>query len=453
VIVIVYLVVATVAVARVCQIFMVSGGAPATPSARETKPPTSDSRRTDTPGTYAPAYSYGTDMNISVYGMVDRVLAWASDFDIDGNALFCSDELRKMPATAAQFVPGFYRRRAMLGVRQGCLRYIQMEATLYVLPCTTLAAITREHSRDGPRYEKETASYKFQEVPDYLRRVPWPFVSQEGLEGAATFTYHGSNAVVSQSWSSSDVQAGDIISVRGTGVSQEFWRWRHPLITVRYIVMVQTETEDVTPGVYHNMTQSDDRVALFYSMNHDEPHAGIHPKYQPIPIGQLYRNSGRDLLAAHRSAPPWSDSSRTTLVLWMLSVNSRERQDALRVLSKNLGSILQQRDYTNNVFEVYKTAKFVVSPYGAGPDCHRTWEVLAMGAVPIVRSHAGLNPLFAGQAVVIVKSWLDVTPDFLDAWSPPLPNNKTRNPLWLGKWYSEMAEAQRQIVAPRTVAS
>jgi len=73
-------------------------------------------------------------------------------------------ELRKMPATAAQLVPGFYRRRAMRGVRQGCLRYIQMEATLYVLPCAAPAAIAREHSRDGPRYVKETVSYKFQTV-------------------------------------------------------------------------------------------------------------------------------------------------------------------------------------------------------------------------------------------------------------------------------------------------
>ena len=30
--------------------------------------------------------------------------------------------------------------------------------------------------------------------------------------------------------------------------------------------------------------------------------------------------------------------------------------------------------------------KFILSPSGAGPDCHRTWEALYMGCIPIVIS-------------------------------------------------------------------
>jgi hypothetical protein len=29
---------------------------------------------------------------------------------------------------------------------------------------------------------------------------------------------------------------------------------------------------------------------------------------------------------------------------------------------------------------------FVASPYGGGPDCHRTWEALILGCIPIVKS-------------------------------------------------------------------
>lgn len=47
---------------------------------------------------------------------------------------------------------------------------------------------------------------------------------------------------------------------------------------------------------------------------------------------------------------------------------------------------------------------FVASPRGNGMDCHRTWEALALGAIPIVRSSA-LDPLFEGLPVLVVDDW------------------------------------------------
>ena len=55
---------------------------------------------------------------------------------------------------------------------------------------------------------------------------------------------------------------------------------------------------------------------------------------------------------------------------------------------------------------------FVISPFGSGLDCHRTWEALALGCIPIVRSSA-MDPLFDRLPVPIVKDWADVTRDFL----------------------------------------
>lgn len=55
---------------------------------------------------------------------------------------------------------------------------------------------------------------------------------------------------------------------------------------------------------------------------------------------------------------------------------------------------------------------FTLSPEGGGMDCHRTWEGLLLGAIPVVRRNA-LAPLFADLPVVIVEDWAEVTPDFL----------------------------------------
>ena len=385
-----------------------------------------------------------SNVDMAMYGIIDRVLAWVSDFDTDHNALLCSDELRFMPDGVMQFIPNFRRFTHMHGLTRGCLRYMQIEAVLLELTRTELDTIATRFSRVGTWNISLENSYKFECVPDYMRRVAWPFVSQEGLESAATFTYHGENSILSKSWSPTDVQSGDVISVRGKRVSPQFWKRKHPRIQSQYIVLVQTEAEDVTPGLYHTM-QTDDRVGIFYSLNHDEQHAGMHSKFKPIPLGQVWSTVGFVLIQQHYAAPLWTHSSRANVVLWMMSMRSGERETAFNELSRNLGAMLKKNDYAN-VFEIYKTVKFVASPFGAGPDCHRTWEAIAMGAVPIVRRHAGLNPLFVGQPVLIVDKWSDVTVELLNSWT--YPAHKTAyDSLWLSTWYHRIEDGKRRLLA------
>jgi len=51
---------------------------------------------------------------------------------------------------------------------------------------------------------------------------------------------------------------------------------------------------------------------------------------------------------------------------------------------------------------------FVLSPHGNGLDCHRTWESLCLGCIPIVKT-SGLDLLFEDLPVWIVNSWSEVT--------------------------------------------
>lgn len=56
---------------------------------------------------------------------------------------------------------------------------------------------------------------------------------------------------------------------------------------------------------------------------------------------------------------------------------------------------------------------FVLSPTGEGMDCHRTWEALCLGCIPIMIS-TPLDDMFEGLPVLIVKSWSDITKELLD---------------------------------------
>ena len=59
--------------------------------------------------------------------------------------------------------------------------------------------------------------------------------------------------------------------------------------------------------------------------------------------------------------------------------------------------------------------EFVVSPHGGGLDCHRLWEALALGCIPLVKS-SPIDPLYEGLPVLIVKDWSDVTQALLEAF-------------------------------------
>jgi hypothetical protein len=59
------------------------------------------------------------------------------------------------------------------------------------------------------------------------------------------------------------------------------------------------------------------------------------------------------------------------------------------------------------------SAAFTVSPLGNGLDCHRTWETLVLGGIPIVETSTN-DKLYEGLPVLIVKSWSDVTKSLLE---------------------------------------
>lgn len=55
-----------------------------------------------------------------------------------------------------------------------------------------------------------------------------------------------------------------------------------------------------------------------------------------------------------------------------------------------------------------KEHMFVFSPRGNGLDCHRTWEVLMMNRVPILKREGQLEELYKNFPVLFVDDWIDI---------------------------------------------
>jgi hypothetical protein len=89
-----------------------------------------------------------------------------------------------------------------------------------------------------------------------------------------------------------------------------------------------------------------------------------------------------------------------------------ERQDACRLLDPAVMEYESERVPRVECWRRQSHFAFVVSPHGAGLDCHRTWEALVLGCIPIVKS-SKIDVLYQELPVLIVETWDQVTQDLL----------------------------------------
>lgn len=69
---------------------------------------------------------------------------------------------------------------------------------------------------------------------------------------------------------------------------------------------------------------------------------------------------------------------------------------------------------SNDYFHILPNYKFVISPEGNGIDCHRHYEALMAGAIPIVETHAGISEKYAGCPVLFTKDYSEINKSYLD---------------------------------------
>ena len=66
---------------------------------------------------------------------------------------------------------------------------------------------------------------------------------------------------------------------------------------------------------------------------------------------------------------------------------------------------------------------FVISPHGAGYDCHRMWEALLLGCIVIVKT-SKIDYLYENLPVLIVNEWKDINKELLIKTSEKFKNKE-----------------------------
>lgn len=97
-------------------------------------------------------------------------------------------------------------------------------------------------------------------------------------------------------------------------------------------------------------------------------------------------------------------------------------------------------------YDILSKYKFILSPRGAGEDCHRTWEALYLDMIPIVLS-SSINELYEDLPIVVVDGWDDINEEFLNNKFEEISKKKQNNEYKMEKIYLDYWFKQFNIIS------
>jgi len=207
------------------------------------------------------------------------------------------------------------------------------------------------------------------------------------------------------------IKNGDIIFLKADHkFAYHFFQNIHPHIKSNYILLVHNGDHSVTKK-YIQQIEEEKLVAVFCQ----NPDLKDHPKIFPIPIGlanRHYKHGDPTIFGEIKSNLPVKRTDKLLYLNFVIN-NNKDKRKKVYDLFKNKSFCLNasRKPYKNYVREMAQF-QFVLSPEGNGIDCHRTWEALLVGSIPIVKSST-LDSMFEDLPVVIIDDWKKVTEEFL----------------------------------------
>ena len=136
----------------------------------------------------------------------------------------------------------------------------------------------------------------------------------------------------------------------------------------------------------------------------------INNKTGGIPIGlenQMWNRTNFDTIEKNRF-----NNKNNLLYLNFSEKTNKNRKKIMELfLSKGFkkNNSLQWNDYMKEL----STYKFAISPQGNGIDCHRTWECLYLGVIPIIEKSVPMS-FFDKLPILFVNSYEEITEKYLN---------------------------------------
>lgn len=235
-----------------------------------------------------------------------------------------------------------------------------------------------------------------------------PFISGDTFRAYADHIFDETQS----NFNPKNVKAGDIIFVKTDwDYLEKFFKKKHPKIAVPYILITHN-SDHGAPGPFESYLR-DSKILAWFAQSIENNN---HSKLYPIPIGIANRCWDHGHPDVFLSCLPLSTNTDRPFLCYMnfqSLTRPQERVPVWDLFSKQPWCVISSPKELSLYLKDLSLSKFVLSPRGNSLDCHRTWEALLMGAIPIVRS-SSLDSLFNDLPVLIVKDWGMITESYLN---------------------------------------
>ena len=252
---------------------------------------------------------------------------------------------------------------------------------------------------------------------------------------------------------------GESVYIHTTALTN-FWQHYLPHVRVSF-VLVSGDTDmtvpDDCPDVAYNILNSP-WLIMWFAQNCT---VTSHPKLKQLPIGldlhTLMRQAtswGPQQSGHHQESTIMDMTSRSTWARQPICysnfhflMNTRYGHDRREAVDRVPPSLVYYEPHPVPRHQSWSTMlgyKFVLSPHGNGLDCHRTWEALLLGCVPVVKT-SPLDPLFQELPVLIVQDWSHVTRERLSEYIYSGTGlEKCSLAYWNNQIHASLSEPERQ---------
>ena len=163
-------------------------------------------------------------------------------------------------------------------------------------------------------------------------------------------------------------------------------------------------------------TKIPDNIKKIYSANVDVRH----PKVVGMPRGLENFHQLTHLQKPQKIIETMNSDIERTKLLYVnhnIDTNVYDRKEPYEIFKNNNWCTIESGKNGSN-FDKFilqmRSHKFILSPDGNGIDCHRTWESLLIGTVPIVQRHVFTEELSKDLPILIVDDWQEITEEYLN---------------------------------------
>ena len=231
------------------------------------------------------------------------------------------------------------------------------------------------------------------------RPTGYPFITGDGFRALAEHFFDELS-----DFNPLDVMDGDIVYVNGDFLKEFFHKIHHSIVHPYTLI---SHNSDVNLNKEYSQ-YIDQKIIHWYAKNLEFRHE----KATPIPIGltDIFCNHTGRMTDIRKSHKQFKNAPKKTGMTFGFSlISHKERKELHQMLLKhplahNIDRI-SQADYFKRVADY----TYVVSPEGNGDDCHRTWEALYLGAIPIVKRSC-FTEYFEnlGLPIILIDDWSEI---------------------------------------------